>query len=227
MAAATSTGATTVALSWLDADGGERLVLKEIVSARDDHRDLGPLPSVGLLGAVLRDRAPVLVAAAKAGQLPYYAGDVAGQALCAVPVLEGAHLRGVLCADRPRAFDAAERDLLLGASAQLLRTVQAEQVFRAVERAKYEHERFYQATAMLGRALTPEQVIATAFDAAAAIADYDVGVVTRYDRDAGTHRVSGVRVGAGGTSSDRTSSSFTFLVKTGAPTSRSSPPAGR
>ena len=160
-----SLGATTVALSWLDADGGERLVLKEIVSARDDHRDLGPLPSVGLLGAVLRDRAPVLVAAAKAGQLPYYAGDVAGQALCAVPVLEGAHLRGVLCADRPRAFDAAERDLLLGASAQLLRTVQAEQVFRAVERAKYEHERFYQATAMLGRALTPEQVIATAFDA--------------------------------------------------------------
>ena len=48
-------------------------------------------------------------------------------------------------------------------------------LFRAVERAKYEHERFYQATARLARALSPEQVMETAFDAASAIAAYDAG----------------------------------------------------
>jgi two-component system cell cycle response regulator len=193
-----SLGATTVALLWIDADRSDQLILKEIVSSRDDVREPGRLDAVGLLGAVVRDRAPIQVAVCKAGQLPYYAGTVAGQALCAVPVLDGAHLRGLLCADRPSAFEGTDRELLQSAGAQLLRTVQAEQVFRAVERAKYEHERFFLATAMLGRALTPEQVMDTAFDGAAAIAEYDAAVITRFDRDAGVHRVSGVRVRPGG-----------------------------
>jgi diguanylate cyclase (GGDEF)-like protein len=76
--------------------------------------------------------------------------------------------------------------------------VQAEQVFRAVERAKYEHERFYQATAMLGRALTPEQVMETAFEACAAIVDYDAGAIALYDKDRARHRVTAVRVQPGG-----------------------------
>ncbi len=43
------------------------------------------------------------------------------------------------------------------AGQQVLRVVQAEQVFRAVERAKYEHERFYQATALLGKWIDPSK----------------------------------------------------------------------
>jgi len=191
-----SLDARTVALLWLDGDG-ERLKLKEIVSDRDDVVLEPRLPGAGVLGAIVRDRAPLLLAATKRGQLPYYLGGGDGAALTGVPVLEGAHVRGVLCADRLTAFTERDRDLLADAGGQILRTVQAEQVFRAVERAKYEHERFFQATAMLGRALTPEQVMETAFDAAAAIVEYDAAAVTLYDREHGRHRVAAVRLRPG------------------------------
>jgi len=74
-----SLDARTVALLWLD-DDGERLKLKEIVSDRDDLIEQPRLPSAGVIAAVVRDRAPLLLAATKPGQLPYYlgGGDGAG-----------------------------------------------------------------------------------------------------------------------------------------------------
>jgi two-component system, cell cycle response regulator len=104
----------------------------------------------------------------------------------------------VLCADRDRPFDEADRDVLVDACGQIVRTVQSEHVFRAVERSKYEFERFYQAAAMLGRALTPEQVMETAFDAAAAIVEYDAAVIALYERETQKHRVASVRIRPGG-----------------------------
>ena len=192
-----SLGARTVALLWID-DDGERVKLKEVVSDADDITETPRLASAGILGAVVRDRAPLLCAATKPGQLTYYDGGRAGVALVAVPIIENTHLRGILAADRDAPFTEADRDLLADASHQVLRVVQSEQVFRAVERAKYEHERFYQATAMLGRALTPEQVMETAFDAAAAIAEYDVAVIAMYEKDLKRHRITAVRVRPGG-----------------------------
>ncbi len=204
-----SLGARTVALVWLD-DDGERVKLKEVASDADDITETPRLSSAGILGAVVRDRTPLLCAATKPGQLPYYNSGRAGVAVVAVPVLEpgwstqgspsgaAGHLRGVLVADRDAPFTESDRDMLTDASAQVLRVVQAEQVFRAVERAKYEHERFYQATALLGRALTLEQVMATAFDAAAAIVEYDAAILTMYDKARGKHTVSSVRVRPGG-----------------------------
>jgi len=85
---------------------------------------------------VVRDRQPLLCAATKPGQLPYYEGGRGGVALVAVPLIEHGHLRGILAADREAPFTEADRDLLADASAQVLRVVQSEQVFRAVERAK-------------------------------------------------------------------------------------------
>ena len=190
-----SLGAHTVALLWIE---GESVKIKEVVSDADDIVESPRLASAGILGAVLRDRQPLLVAATKPGQLPYYEAGRAGVSLAAVPIIEGGHLRGILAADRDRAFSDSDRDLLADASNQVLRVVQSEQVFRAVERAKYEHERFYQATAMLGRALTPEQVMETAFDATAAIADYDAAAIALYERDKGRHKVAAVRIRAGG-----------------------------
>jgi diguanylate cyclase (GGDEF)-like protein len=184
--------ARTVALLWVD-DDGERVKLKEVVSDADDITDARKLASAGVLGAVLRDRQPLLVAATKPGQLPYYDGARAGVALVAVPISEGSHLRGVLAADRDAAFSENDRDLLAEASTQVLRVVQAEQVFRAVERAKYEHERFFQATALLGRALTPEQVMETAFDACDAIVEHDLAAIALYDKERTRHKVSAVR----------------------------------
>ena len=188
-----SLSAYTVALLWID-DDGERIKLKEVASDADDITENPRLPSAGVLGAVLRDRAPLLVAATKPNQLPYYNSKRAGVALVAVPILENGHLRGILAADRENPFTEADRDLLADACAQVLRGVQTEQVFRAVERAKYEHERFYQATAQLGRALTLEQVLETAFEAAQAIVEYDVAIIALYDRSRGKHKVTAVRV---------------------------------
>ncbi|MFN0252233.1 MAG: diguanylate cyclase [Kofleriaceae bacterium] len=198
--------ARTVALLWLD-DDGERIKLKEVASDADDITEQPRLAHAGILGAIIRDRAPLLCAATKPGQLTYYEGGRAGVALVAVPIIEpawsahgsaeraaNAHLRGILAADRDNPFTEADRDLLAEASHQVMRVVQSEQVFRAVERAKYEYERFYQATALLGRALTPEQVMETAFDAAAAICDYDVGAIALYEKDRAKHRVAAVRV---------------------------------
>jgi two-component system, cell cycle response regulator len=192
-----SLSATTVALLWLD-DDGERIKLKEVASDADDITEARRLPSAGIFGAVVRDRHALLCAATKPGQLPYYEGGRAGVAVVAVPVIEGGHLRGILAADRDAPFSEADRDLLADASAQMLRVVQSEQVFRAVERAKYEHERFYQATAMLGRALTVEQVIETAFDAAAAIVEYDAAAIALYDKSKSRHKIAAVRKRAGG-----------------------------
>src|SRR5262245_55034204 len=192
-----SLAARTVALLWLD-DDGERVKLEEVASDADDITETRRLPSAGILGAVIRDRQPILCAATKPGQLPYYDGGRAGVALVAVPIIEGGHLRGVLAADRDAAFTEADRDLLADAGAQVLRVVQAERVFRAVERAKYEHERFYQAAAMLGRALTVEQVMETAFDAAGAIADYDVAIIALYHKDRARHQIAAIRIRPGG-----------------------------
>ena len=127
---------------------------------------------------------PVVGVRVGAWQPGVYAARRAGVALVAVPIIEGGHLRGILAADSatrrsPRPIAICSPD----GSAQVLRVVQSERVFRAVERAKYEHERFYQATAMLTKALTVEQVIETAFDAAAAITDYDAAVIALYEKD--------------------------------------------
>ncbi len=192
-----SLGARTVALLWVE-DDGERVKLKEIVSDADDITEVPRLPNAGVLGAVLRDRQPLIVGATKPSQIPYYAGQRAGVALVAVPILEGPHLRGILAADRDAAFAEADRDLLIDAGGQVLRVVQSEQVFRAVERAKYEHERFYQATALLGRALTPEQVMEHAFDACAAIVEFDAAAIALYEKERARHRVAAVRIGEHG-----------------------------
>jgi diguanylate cyclase (GGDEF)-like protein len=193
-----SLNARTVALLWVEDSDADRVKLMEVASDADDITESPKLPTAGVLGAVLRDRQPLLVGATKPGQLPYYDSGRAGVALVAVPILEGVHLRGVLAADRDAMFSEADRDLLIDAGAQVLRVVQAEQVFRAVERSKYEHERFYQATAMLGRALTPEQVMNTAFDACAAIVEYDAGAIALYDKDRAKHRIAAVRIGDDG-----------------------------
>src|SRR3569623_960099 len=192
-----SLGATTVALLWVD-DASDRLRLKDIASEADDITEQPKLAHTGVLGAVLRDRTPLLVGATKPNQIPYYDSAHAGVALIAVPILEGIHLRGILAADRETPFAEADRDLMSDAGGQVLRVVQSEQVFRAVERAKYEHERFFTATAMRGRALTPEQVMETAFDACAAIVEYDAAAIALYDKDRARHRVAAVRLGPNG-----------------------------
>ncbi|WP_428263533.1 diguanylate cyclase [Haliangium sp.] len=186
--------ARTVALLWLT-DKGDALRIKELVSDSDDVTEAARVPTAGALGAILRDRAPLALGRTKPGQIPYYdRGDFRG-AFAGIPVMEGAHVRGVLCADRDQPFTEDELAVLGSATEQVLRYIQSEQVFLAVERSKYEHERFYHASAMLCRALTLDDVLETAFDAASEIVGYDVAAITIYEAERKRHRVYSVRVG--------------------------------
>jgi two-component system cell cycle response regulator len=188
--------ASTCALLWYD-ERGDSLKIKELVSDSDDVTEKREVRASGALGAIVHKRAPLLLPSPKPGQVPYVESDAPPQAFAGVPVLEGPHLRGVLCANRGAAFEERDLELLSGAAEQSLRALQAERVFRSVERSKYEHERFYNASAMLCQALTLEQVMDTAFAAAAQIVDHDVAAIALYDRDRNRHRVYSVRVRPG------------------------------
>jgi diguanylate cyclase (GGDEF)-like protein len=190
-------GARTCVLLWLDERTG-KLKIKELVSDADELAPDEQFEAAGVLGAVLRDRAVVALPSVRPGQLPYYLDGTAIGGFLGMPVLDGPHLRGILCVDRPAPFAAPDVEVLGAATEQILRAIESEQIFAAVERAKYEHERFYQASALLCRALTVEQVLETAFDAAAQIADYQLAAVTLYDAGRRRHRVSSVRLCEGG-----------------------------
>lgn len=189
--------ARTCILLWMT-EGGDALKVKELASDGDEHlgEEMARVPPSGVLGAIIRDRAPLLIARAKPGQVPYYDREWSG-AFVGVPVMDGPHLRGLLCATRAQAFDERELTLLGGATEQILRCIQSEQVFLAVERAKYEHERFYHASAMLCKALTLEEVMDTAFAAAAQIIEYDVAAISIYDAERRSHQVYSVRIEPG------------------------------
>jgi two-component system cell cycle response regulator len=178
----------TVALLWLD-ETGERLKVKELCS------DLGnvtesPIPArTGALGAVLKDARPVILEAPRASLLPYYLGPTTVMAFIGVPVSEGRNPRGVLVADRAldRNFTLADAEILTNAARQVMRVVQSERVFQAVERSKHAHERIYRASAELNRALTLEQVYDAAISGARGICDFDFAAIATFDPRRGTH----------------------------------------
>jgi diguanylate cyclase (GGDEF)-like protein len=178
-------------LLWLE-PGDERLCIKEIVSDSDTVAE-GPFAAdAGAPGTVIKTGAPLVLRDPKRGHLPYYAGPEEITAFLGVPVLEDGHIRGVLCADRrsgQKPFGEAEEALLVGAAQQMARALESERVFAAVERAKYEHERFFAALAKLNRALGVEAVCATTFEAAREILDFDFAAITVVDPHTGKHTV--------------------------------------
>ena len=185
----------TCVLLWLD-DAGERLKIKELVTDSDCVVETAINADAGALGTVVKNRLLVNLKDPKRGHLPYYSAPVDGEigSFLGVPVMEDGHLRGVLCADRAqgqtsRPFTERDSALLQGAAEQMLRGIQSERVFAAVERAKYEHERFFAALARLNRALTAEEVYATTFEATREICDFDFAAITLFDRATKRHTV--------------------------------------
>jgi diguanylate cyclase (GGDEF)-like protein len=181
----------TCILLWLD-ESGERLKIKELVTDSDCISEV-PLPAdAGALGTVVKQRILVNLKDPKRSHLPYYAGPEEVQSFLGVPILEDGHLRGVLCADRPqhgRPFNETDEALLRGAAQQMLRSIQSERVFAAVERAKYEHERFFAALARLNRALGVNAVCQTTFEATREICEFDFAAVTLFDPATKRHTV--------------------------------------
>ncbi len=185
-----SLGLRTVVLLWLD-ESGATLKVKELVT-ESDFVTAREIPAhAGAPGAIVKDKIKLSLLGPKAGYLPYYGGPEDIGAFLGVPILEDPHLRGVLCVDRTegRAFDPREEALVLSAARQVLRIVRSERVFAAVERSKYEMERFFGASALLNEALGLEQVCDAAFRAAGGVAELDFAAITLFRKEDKKHLV--------------------------------------
>lgn len=173
------------------------LTIKEMSSQSDLVVQTRVLEGAGLLTSVLADPKPLRLRALGGKRLPpYYQGPAGVTDLCAVPLLDGTTLRGVLCADRvgDRPFSEQEQAVLAQAAAHILRVVEHERVFAAVERSKYEQEQFYRASELFNEALTVDDVHKKTFEALRAVAGYDLAVLTRSDDEGREHQVVAVDV---------------------------------
>ncbi len=180
------------------------------------HRAGATLASPGVLAALLHDAKPLRLQVQPSRPPPYYKNpprgaheaDACVRELCAVPVTDDGQLLGILCADRlegaPR-FDEPCEAQLLTAARHVSRVVRQERALATIERDKYEQEQFYRASELLGEALTLEDVYEKTFAAIAAIASYDLAVITNYDAHVQQHQVLAVHTRASGPSGDRES----------------------
>ncbi|HEY8380207.1 MAG TPA: GAF domain-containing protein, partial [Nannocystis sp.] len=185
----------TCALLWLSDDG---LVLKRAASQSPALVVPGPeLPGPGVLAGLLRSPKPLVLKNMSEKHVPpYYRGAAPVTDLCAVPLVRGDRVLGVLCADRDggRAFTADEQERLAAAAQHVLRTVDHERAFFAALRSRYDHEQLYRASELLSGALGLEALYSKTFEAISAIAPYDLAVIATYDEHAGAHRVLAVDV---------------------------------
>jgi two-component system, cell cycle response regulator len=202
----TSMGLGTCALLWCDGSSDARarskgvraaptLVVKEMATSSEMVAERPTLSSPGILVSVLADPKPLrLKALGGKRQPPYYQGPESVTDFCAVPLLDGPNLRGILCADRgdDRPFTEEEERVLQQAASHILRVIEHERVFTAVERSKYEQEQFYRASEMLNEALTLDQVYERSFAAVRAIAPYDLAVISTTEGEGREHRVVAV-----------------------------------
>jgi two-component system cell cycle response regulator len=190
-------GLKTCALLWLDSSG-EKLKLKELSSSAQNLAEGMLSARAGVFAAILKDGRPCALESPKPALLPYYQGPEDVSAFVGVPIFEGRTLRGVLVGDRASgpAFVVPEIELFVSAAAQIMRIVQSERVFQAVERSKHEHERFYRASTALNRALTLDEIHAAAVEGARGVCDFDFVAISAYDKRDGSHTVS-LTVGEG------------------------------
>ncbi len=193
----TSLGLQTCALLWLD-ESEEHLKVKELCTDSTHVAEGAIAAGGGVLGAILKELRPFMLESPRLSLLPYYAGPAQVGAFVGVPVVEGRTARGILVGDRvdTRKFEQADVALFDSAAAQVVRAVQSERVFQALERSKHEHERFYRASAELNRALTLDEVYDAAIAGARGVCEFDFAAIATYEVRRGSHTIRRV-VGEG------------------------------
>lgn len=180
-----------VGVFWLDSSG-QKIVLQELATEEEEIASGSFAARDGILGAALSQSKPVSIAGPRLGrQLPYRGGHEVSAAVCAVPLMDNAHPRGVLLAERQekRPFTSVEEDLLLSTSRFLLRSMENERVFVQLERAKLEQGKLYRAVDRLSACSTEADVIEVAVGSAREFASFDFAIVTLFDREAARHEI--------------------------------------
>jgi len=184
-------GLQSAALLWLDASR-QRLSIHELSSTLDGIKS-GPFNARdGVIAACLAQQKPMTITGARAPRnVPFYSDKPPVGAVCATPVLDHEHPRGVLLVDRaePNDFSASDLELLQAATRFLLRAVENERVFVQLESAKNEQGKLYRAAGLLAAATTEVQVIEAGVGCAREFAAFDFAIVTLFDKLALEHEI--------------------------------------
>ncbi|MEO7113393.1 MAG: GAF domain-containing protein, partial [Polyangiaceae bacterium] len=191
-------GLHTAVLLWLN-DAGTHMRISELSTESEDICDAPIAVGDGVLAAVHVSRERTSLRALKPSyKVPYYSGPNPVRALCAIPLLDGQTVRGILAIDRieDKAFSPHEEELAGQAARHCLRAIQNERVFLQLERAKVEQGKLYRAAQALGAALTENDVLEAGVKAAREIASFDLAAVTLYDEAHKTHEVRAAKCSA-------------------------------
>ena len=179
---------------WLGRNG-ERLHIREVATTEPSLLP-GPFGARdGICGAALSRSEPVsLVGSRAAKHVPYYESPRSVGAVCAVPILEHGHVRGVLVVDRKATepFSSVEESQLVAATHFALRVIENERVFSQLERARVEQGKLYRATGALSAATTERHVIEAGVSSAQEFASFEFAAVTLFDRGTGEHEICAV-----------------------------------
>jgi two-component system, cell cycle response regulator len=183
----------TCVLLWFNLDQTE-LQIKELVSDSDTLVETGIDPAKGVIGGVARKRQPVVLRGIRSGfrGISYYRAPQGVTDFCGVPVIENGHLRGVVCLDRTNAasFEDKEVRLVEDVARHLMRTIENERVFVAVEKSKNELGRFFEASRRLNSVLDPAAVCRVGVECVGDIAAYDFAAITFYESSTNRHTIA-------------------------------------
>ncbi|MCP4605082.1 MAG: diguanylate cyclase [Proteobacteria bacterium] len=173
-------GLHTCVVLWLDAHA-EALRILECVSDADKVTTRNIIRGEGVLGAIMESQKPLRLKGLRPGYpgLAYYENEVPVTDFLGVPVIDSGCLRGVLCADRcdGRMFTEVEMKTLAASVESLLRIIVNERIFSQLEKAKSEQSKLLAASKQLARALTENDVVEAALEAAGQIAPFDIAAV--------------------------------------------------
>ncbi|MBA2664695.1 MAG: sensor domain-containing diguanylate cyclase [Bradymonadaceae bacterium] len=183
----------TCVLLWFDVRN-EKLRIKELVSDSDAVIEEDIDPARGVIGPITRGRETVNLREVRAGfrGLSYYREPQKVTSFLGVPVIEGGHLRGVLCVDRigGQPFGDDDEKVVRDAASYILRAIQNERMFSSIERTRFELGRFYEASRKLNGVLTPADAYKVAMESVGQIVAYDFAALTIYDEESDRHSVA-------------------------------------
>ncbi len=181
----------SVVLLWLDSSR-QRLSIHEISSLHDGIK-AGPFSAKdGVIAAALAQQKPMTWVGSRAARhVPYYSEPPLVGGVCAVPVVDHGHARGVLVVDRESTgeFSDQEQELLQATTRFLLRAIENERVFVQLEAAKIEQGKLYRTAGLLAAATTEVQVIESGVGGAREFAAFDFAIVTLFDKTAREHEI--------------------------------------
>lgn len=207
-------GLNTCLLLWLN---DTQMTLRRLACMSDStnvtHHDIERRE--GVIGAALRQGEPLCLKglqdrSSAVPEIPYYDGKTEITDFIGVPIVENDVLRGILCADRKdnQPFDKVDQENLQAAVNSMLQIIVNERILSQLQRIKSEQGRLLNASNALTKALSEEDVLTAALDAAAQIAPFDLAAIAltsgedkqvlRRVKGNGARALEGIAVGADG-----------------------------